>query len=320
MTPKKSNFFRILFIPDVNSKIRQFRLSRTFFRFLFVLLALFVAVITILFYNLVITRQELEKTVAEIERVEERINYEIVNLLNLEKQAEEIEVKTKILENYINQVEDLDKLVRDITGEGGFEEQVAVYSYDLTALSNPDISSSEIFYYTITADQEQELDDISKLLDEMLAKAPDMSVKLSEDKLNMENYIFEMEHTPNIWPTWGKITTLFCDGRSKVWRSGLHKGIDIANHSGTSINTTASGVVIYSGWHAGYGKKVIIHHGFGYTTVYAHLRTIYVDVGDEVIKGDRIGLMGSTGRSSGTHLHYELYVDGIPVNPYDFLP
>jgi murein DD-endopeptidase MepM/ murein hydrolase activator NlpD len=278
-----------------------------------------VAVITILFYNLVITRQELEKTVAEIERVEERINYEIVNLLNLEKQAGEIEVKTKILENYINQVEDLDKLVRDITGEGGFEEQVAVYSYDLTALSNPDISSSEIFYYTITADQEQELDDISKLLDEMLAKAPDMSVKLSEDKLNMENYIFEMEHTPNIWPTWGRITTLFCDGRSKVWRSGLHKGIDIANHSGTSINTTASGVVIYSGWHAGYGKKVIIHHGFGYTTVYAHLRTIYVDVGDEVVKGDRIGLMGSTGRSSGTHLHYELYVDGIPVNPYDFL-
>jgi len=253
MTPKKSNFFRILFIPDVNSKIRQFRLSHTFFRFLFVLLALFVAVITILFYNLVITRQELEKTVAEIERVEERINYEIVNLLNLEKQAGEIEVKTKILENYINQVEDLDKLVRDITGEGGFEEQVAVYSYDLTALSNPDISSSEIFYYTITADQEQELDDISKLLDEMLAKAPDMSVKLSEDKLNMENYIFEMEHTPNIWPTWGRITTLFCDGRSKVWRSGLHKGIDIANHSGTSINTTASGVVIYSGWHAGYG-------------------------------------------------------------------
>lgn len=320
MAPKKSNFFSILFISDVNSKIKQFRISRTFFRFLFVFLALFVAVIIILVYNLILTKQELETTIAEVERVEERINYEIVNLLNLERQTMEIEVKTKILETYVNQVEDLDKLVRDITGEGGFEEQVTIYSYDLTALSNPDSSSSEVFYYTVTADQEQELDDISKLLDEMLSKAPDMSLKLSEDKLNMENYIFEMEHTPNIWPTWGKITTIFCDGRSKVWRSGLHKGLDIANRSGTPVNSTASGVVIYSGWHAGYGRKIIIHHGFGYTTVYAHLRAIYVDVGDEVVKGDTIGLMGSTGRSFGTHLHYEVYKDGIPVDPIDFLP
>lgn len=319
MVPKRSNFFRILFIPDVNSKIRQFRISRTFFRFLFVIIVLFIAIVTILVYNLIITRQKLEKTVAEIERVEERINYEIVNLLNLEKQTSEIEVKTKILENYVNQVEDLDKLVRDITGEGGFEEHVAIYRYDLTALANPDSSSSEVFYYTVTADQEQELDDISRLLDEMLAKAPDMSVKLSEDKLNMENYIFEMEHTPNTWPTWGRVTTLFCDGRSSVWRRGLHKGIDIANHSGTPINTSASGIVIYAGWHGGYGRKIIIHHGFGYTSVYAHLRAIYVNVGDEVVKGDRIGLMGSTGKSTGTHLHYELYVDGIPVDPFDFM-
>ncbi len=320
MTAKRSNFFTLLFNSGVNTRIKKFKLSRTFFRFLFVFLALFVAVVTILVYNLVITRQKLINTIAEIERVEQRIDYEMVNIMILADQTREIELKTKVLENYVNQVADLDKLVRDITSEGGFEEEVAIYSYDITALPSPDSISSEIFYYTVTSDQEQELDDISKLLDDMLAKAPEMSSKLSEDRLNMENYIYELDHTPNSWPTWGKITTLFCDGRSKVWRSGLHKGIDIANRGSTPISSAASGIVIYSGWHAGYGRKVIIHHGFGYTTVYAHLSVIYVNVGDEVEKGERIGLMGSSGKSSGTHLHFELYVDGIPVNPFDFLP
>jgi murein DD-endopeptidase MepM/ murein hydrolase activator NlpD len=79
-------------------------------------------------------------------------------------------------------------------------------------------------------------------------------------------------------------------------------------------------VVIFSGWHGGYGKKVIIYHGFGYTTVYAHLSSIYVNVGDEVTKGEIIGLMGDTGNSTGPHLHYEVIVDGVPKNPVDFLP
>jgi murein DD-endopeptidase MepM/ murein hydrolase activator NlpD len=77
-------------------------------------------------------------------------------------------------------------------------------------------------------------------------------------------------------------------------------------------------VVLFAGWHAGYGRKVIIFHGFTYTTVYAHLLKINVNVGDEVQKGQIIGLMGSS-RSTGTHLHYEIYVNGSPVNPFDFL-
>jgi murein DD-endopeptidase MepM/ murein hydrolase activator NlpD len=320
MTPRKSNFFNFLFISDENSRIRSFRISRNFFRFIFILFVIFIAVVIILVYNLVFMKQEIENTGVEIERTKEKINYEIIELINLQKKTREIEAKATLLENYVNQVEDLDKIVRDITGEGGFEEQVAVYSYDVTAFPRPDSSFGEIFYYSFTSDQVQELDDINKLLDDMLAKAPEMSVKLSEDKLNIENYIYELEHTPNVWPTWGRITTLFCDGRAKAWRRGLHKGLDIANRYGTHVNASASGVVIFSGWHAGYGKKIMIYHGFGYTTVYAHMSRIDVAVGEEVIKGEIIGLMGSTGRSTGSHLHYEVYVDNIPVNPFDFLP
>ena len=132
----------------------------------------------------------------------------------------------------------------------------------------------------------------------------------------MEDHIYLMEHTPTIWPTWGMVTGLFGERR----RSHIHMGLDIANRNGTPVNASASGVVIYSGYHGGFGKKVIIYHGFGYTTVYAHLYKIYVDVGQEVEKGENIGLMGSTGYSTGPHLHYEVLVDGVNKDPMDFLP
>ncbi|HAJ94827.1 MAG TPA: hypothetical protein DCP02_01215, partial [Actinobacteria bacterium] len=165
-------------------------------------------------------------------------------------------------------------------------------------------------------DQEQELDDIDALLDELLEVAPALSEVLSQDKQNMEDHIYLIEHTPDMWPTWGTITGVFNERRYGHY----HKGLDIANSTGTPISSTAAGVVIYAGWHGGYGKKIIVYHGFGYTTVYAHLSKMSVAVGDEVEKGEIIGTMGNTGRSTGPHLHYEVLVDGIPNNPKNFLP
>ena len=168
----------------------------------------------------------------------------------------------------------------------------------------------------ITDDHTLVLKGIEAMLDELLEVAPDLSEILSLDKQNMEDHIYLMDHTPSIWPTWGTITSLFNERRYGHW----HKGLDIGNNTGTPVNTTASGVVIYSGWHGSYGRKIVIYHGFGYSTVYAHLYRLNVSVGDEVEKGEIIGTMGSTGRSSGPHLHYEVLVDGIPNDPQNFLP
>ena len=319
MSWRKRSHFTFLLITDENSRIRKFNLPHNFLRLIFIIISIFAVTGVILVSNLFITRQKLNDTIEKIERETEKINYQLVSLSNLEQKTKDIQTKTKILENYLSQVEDLDKLVRDITGKGGFEEQVELYNYDLNAAVNAGEDTEELLFYTNTQDQEQELEDIDLLLDELLIKAPGMSSKLSEDKLNMENYIYELEHTPNLWPSYGRITTLFCDGRAKIWRAGLHKGIDIANRSGTPINSSAAGVVIFAGLHAGYGRKVIVFHGFGYTTVYAHLLQINVNVGDEVTKGEVIGLMGSSGRSTGTHLHFEIYENGSPVNPFWFL-
>jgi len=316
---KQHKNYTLIIYSGPKDKVRKLTISQIFLRFIYIFVIIVVASTSILVSNLFITRQKLNEKIAEIERVEYKINYKEVELVNLEKKTNEIQSKTKLLENYLKEVEDLDKLVRNITGQGGFEGQVAIYDNGLNANTEILSDPNEIFYYT--SDQEEQVDDINALLDELLTKAPDLAESLQQDKKNMESYIFTMEHTPSIWPTWGTITTLFCDGRSSTaWIPGSHKGIDIANNSNTSISAAASGVVIFAGWQGGYGKKIVIYHMDKYTTVYGHLNEILVNVGDQVTQGQIIGKMGSTGHSTGPHLHYEVYVDGVSHNPKEFLP
>ncbi len=314
MEDRKHKFFTLLLISDEKTRIRKFRIPYNFLRSIFVVLAIMVAAVVIMTTNLFLTRQKLDEKIAELERIEYKMQFKEVELVNLEKKTQEIETKTKILENYLKEVEELDKMVRSITGEGGYAEEVTIYTADLSADIDLAEDPNEVYFYI--DDQEQELDDIEALLDELLKVAPELSEILSEDKQDMEDHIYLMEHTPDIWPTWGRTTSVF---NARRW-GRRHKGLDIAHNNGASVLAAASGVVIYADWHGGYGRKIIIHHGFEYSTVYAHLRRFSVKVGDEVVKGQVIGIVGNTGRSTGPHLHYEVLVNGIPQDPKDFLP
>lgn len=102
-------------------------------------------------------------------------------------------------------------------------------------------------------------------------------------------------------------------------RRDLHKGLDLAAPRGTPTFATAPGRVTYAGRMGGYGKVVRINHGFGFQTTYAHLSRIRVSVGEEVARGDQIGDIGSTGRSTGPHLHYEVRRHGRPIDPAKFI-
>ena len=116
-----------------------------------------------------------------------------------------------------------------------------------------------------------------------------------------------------IWPVSGPITSGF------GWRWGrMHEGIDIGAPCGTPIHAAASGTVIYSGWMSGYGNFVVIDHGNGLATAYAHQSAIYVS-GGSVSQGQVIGAVGSTGHSTGCHLHFEVRINGTPVNPLNYL-
>lgn len=119
------------------------------------------------------------------------------------------------------------------------------------------------------------------------------------------------------WPAQGTITLRF--GESSFVQL-FHTGLDIANYKGYPITPFMNGAVIYEGeTFFGYGKHIIIDHGDNITSVYAHLDKIYVYQGQEVKVGDQIGNMGETGWATGPHLHFEVRIYGIPVNPEVFL-
>lgn len=105
----------------------------------------------------------------------------------------------------------------------------------------------------------------------------------------------------------------------KGYGTRMHNGTDMAGDYGSPIYATGDGVVSYAGWDSGFGRLVRIKHAFGIETLYAHQSQIRVEVGQRVSRGDRIGDMGNSGRSTGTHLHYEVHVNGTPVNPMTFI-
>lgn len=125
---------------------------------------------------------------------------------------------------------------------------------------------------------------------------------------------------PNIWPVEGRLIGAF--GRRTDPFSGegaMHMGVDIGAPTGTPVRVTADGVVVYAQIESGYGKLIRVDHGNGIETYYAHLSKFYVNVGQDVHRGEIIGLVGSTGRVTAPHLHYEVRRGGAPMNPAHFL-
>jgi len=126
--------------------------------------------------------------------------------------------------------------------------------------------------------------------------------------------------TPSIWPTDGWVTSGFGYRRSPFTnRREFHNGLDIAGPSGTPVYATAKGLVIAAGKDGAYGLTVDIDHGLGIMTRYAHLHRIVVKEGQSVSRGELVGHIGSTGRATGPHLHYEVRLSGIPVDPMRYI-
>lgn len=135
------------------------------------------------------------------------------------------------------------------------------------------------------------------------------------------DYVDRAEAMPSMWPARGRIISGFGVRRIPYSSSGyqFHTGVDILGSHGSSIWATASGEVVFASYRGSFGNLVIIDHGYGYETHYAHLSGFAVSVGEEVEKGQTIGYMGATGRTTGTHLHYEVHRNGSPVNPSNYL-
>jgi murein DD-endopeptidase MepM/ murein hydrolase activator NlpD len=134
------------------------------------------------------------------------------------------------------------------------------------------------------------------------------------------NQLWQQNVVPSIWPTNGRLLSSF-GARTDPFTGGsaFHAGVDISCPTGTQIKVAADGIVRSAQWSGAYGKLVVISHGNGLETYYAHLSSFDVIPGQEVRRGQVIARSGSTGRSSAPHLHYEVRQGGAPVNPYKYL-
>ena len=117
------------------------------------------------------------------------------------------------------------------------------------------------------------------------------------------------------WPTVGGYIS---SKQGPRWGK-MHKGIDIARPSNRTIKAADNGVVVSAGWGGGYGNKIVIDHQNGFRTLYGHMSSLKVKVGQTVSKGSAIGIMGATGDATGVHLHFEVYKNGSLVNPLSYL-
>jgi peptidase M23-like protein len=138
---------------------------------------------------------------------------------------------------------------------------------------------------------------------------------------SLAGHVERLAATPSIMPTTGWLTSAFSRMRSHpiLHVARAHEGLDVSAPMGTPIEAPAKGTVIQAGWVAGYGNTVTIDHGYGITTRFAHASRILARVGTRVERGERIALVGNSGLSTGPHLHYEVHVNGRPVDPRRYI-
>ncbi|MCK5105984.1 MAG: M23 family metallopeptidase [Elusimicrobiales bacterium] len=181
-----------------------------------------------------------------------------------------------------------------------------------------------------------ELSDFKKILSENISKENASTLDESVTKMNamsekrlssfaeitwyMTNRHNFSKAIPSFWPTEGRVASRFGYRRSPIsLRREFHHGVDIANSPGTKIVSTADGVVRHTGWATGYGLTVLVDHGFGYSTLYAHLSEVLIEENQKVKRGQKLASMGSTGSSTGPHLHYEVWQYSVPKNPMPYI-
>jgi murein DD-endopeptidase MepM/ murein hydrolase activator NlpD len=130
----------------------------------------------------------------------------------------------------------------------------------------------------------------------------------------------DSNYTPSVWPVLGHITDSFGERLDPFSGEGaFHTGVDVGADYGAAVHATADGVVLDVGQHSGYGRVVILDHGFGITTWYAHLSAYAVVAGTRIKRGEVLGYTGISGRSTGPHVHYEVRVNNAPVNPWRYM-
>jgi murein DD-endopeptidase MepM/ murein hydrolase activator NlpD len=295
----KKHALTLLVIPNNHSMVREIRLSRFWLGSILSLLVLLFGSVTfysIGYYVNIMDQIKLEN----LERENRTLLDELRNLNNQFALLNEKIAQISKEDDILRVVADLPQIDPDIkkVGVGGPE----YISHD--RLDDLSSSSRDLVKKTV-------LD-----VDQMLRQAQLYEASIKEISRQVESKKDTFACLPTIYPTYGYITAGYgFRYHPFTGRREFHRGIDIANRIGAPINATADGMVAGVHYQAYYGKYVIIDHGYGFQTLYAHLHETLVREGQKVKRGDLIAKMGTSGRSTGPHLHYEVHCGDKVMNP-----
>lgn len=289
----------VMLIPHSEKKIFNFQISLFTISFLILLLAGIIATFFISTSRYTLAKKEMEI----LQDAQEG------NVVTMKMLKEEISNLNNSVNEYRNNIKDIIKLLgasqsENIFGLGGPETEIK--------------NISEIMGLKSKDDYQTELETIKRINTDIVA-----SKKVLQ---NFTKFLAAREEIiqkiPNNWPIIGGgfITSRFGMRRSPfTGKWAMHQGVDISWWPGAPIRSSADGTVVYSGMKGGYGRTVQIQHEYGFQTLYAHLSRISVFEGKNVQKGEIIGFLGRTGRSTGFHLHYEVRIGTKAVDPMVFM-
>ncbi|QGU00624.1 metalloendopeptidase [Candidatus Syntrophocurvum alkaliphilum] len=293
----KDERLTFIVIPDTSKKPKKLSVSKRTVSTAFGALGLFVLCFFILGYAYYYTQEEIQQVHAlrqETQQKEEVIKHLGEEINEINKIKDRIDKKQDEIRKLMGLEEEREKSeTASRGGQGGREDNTLSFEVD-------------------------ELEQIERIKLELSFREKELEQYYATVK-DDEDYFRAI---PNYWPAEGDISSPFGWRTSPFGGSAkqFHNGIDIANVPGTDIVAAGDGVVTHSGWLASYGYTVLIDHGYGFVTKYAHNSSLHTNVGDKVEKGDLIAKMGSTGRSTGPHLHFSIFKWDEPKDPLIYLP
>jgi murein DD-endopeptidase MepM/ murein hydrolase activator NlpD len=204
------------------------------------------------------------------------------------------------------QVASLGSIANEVSALYGLKSQPALLAASPDQISNSDVTSS--------------LDQLGVLRNSALTGDASVGISLGMTRNATTMDWYRANAAPSLWPVEGTVTGSFGERIDPFNGEGaFHSGVDISTNYGHAIIAPADGVVTFADFMGGYGKAIMINHGHGIATRYGHLSGFAVTAGQKVHRGDTIGYVGLSGRSTGPHLHYEVRINDTPVNPYKYL-
>jgi len=300
----EKEYISILFLGHHTSRTRQLKISKKSFKILLHLSA-FTLLVAIFFLSDYI---QVKKRAFDVYRLRQEMNGQ-------KSQIHFFLAKVDELERQLSGLKDFDRRIRIIVNLEKRGQRAA----PLMGIGGP--SPSDIREKLQEREDKKALilqmrSDIERLQSEAVSSEESLSqlLRLLLVKKQM------LAHTPSIWPVQGWTTSGFgFRTHPLTGLSQMHEGLDIANRVGSTIIAPASGIVSDIETDQLFGKTVVISHGFGITTRYAHLHKVLVKLSQRVARGEKIAELGMSGRTTGPHLHYEVRINNIPANPVQYI-